>query len=77
MASALRKGRSRVRIPVGAGGFLFSKMSRIVLEAIKFVRVVSEGGGVIQTEREVHLHILPRLRMNGAMRLLPTYAFMT
>jgi len=53
MVSTLRKGRPRVGIPVGAGGFLFPKVPRIVPEAIKWVRVVFREGVRYKPKREV------------------------
>jgi len=35
------------------------------------------GGDISRSEMlSIYLHILPSLRMSGAMRLLPMYAFM-
>ena len=72
MATVLRAGRSGFRIPVAARIFSLEDIHTTVGGGPP--SLLLNGYRVKQPGREAdHLHLVPKLRMSGAMSLLPLY----
>jgi len=76
IVTRLRGWTGRVRIPAQARDFLFSKTVQTGSGAHPAsysmgTRVLSRGSGSQGIMLTIHLHLVPRLRMGGAITLLP------
>jgi hypothetical protein len=74
-------GRSGVRIPAGDREFVFSKTVQIgcMTHPVSYsiaIGVLSRGYNGRDVMLTSHFHLVQRLRISGAIPLLPLYAFM-
>jgi hypothetical protein len=75
-----RVGRSGVRIPTGAKYFVLSKTAKLALcatqSSIQYAPEFFPGEKQQRVMVTTDLNLAPRLRMSGAVHLLPLYVFM-
>jgi hypothetical protein len=81
IVTRLGAGQAGFEFQHGQEIFSFQKLSRQALKAHPAsysvgTTVLSQGSGSEGIKLTIHLHLVPRLRMSGAITLLPLYAIM-